>query len=95
MCIFIERYMDIFMPVVPISSAGRRRGLRKESRALGSPCSSSGPLGEGNNIMEDTGILGLNHPGLHLLDPMKNSPMEAMPLSPEFSFELFWRGRGP
>lgn len=67
------------------SSAGRRRGLRKERRALGSPCSSSGPLGEETGIMGGTTILGLHPPGPFLLDPMeKNSLMEAMPLSPVF-----------
>lgn len=39
--------------------------------------------------MGDTGILGVNHPGLHLLDPVKkNFLMGATPLSPEFPFEL-------
>lgn len=31
MCIFIERYMDIFMPVMPLSSAGMERGASGRS----------------------------------------------------------------
>lgn len=45
------------MPVVPVSSAGKRRGLGRRGEHQGSPCSSSGPLE--NGIMDGSTIIGL------------------------------------
>ena len=47
MGVFIESYMDLFMPVMPIISAGRRRCLwKEESRSISLQLSQA--LGEGN-----------------------------------------------
>lgn len=63
MGVFIESYMDLFMPVMPIISAGRRRCLwKEESRSISLQLSQA--LGEGNtSVMGDTGVLGLNPQG--------------------------------
>lgn len=37
MCIFIERYMDIFMPAMPISSVGRKSASGRGAEHQGPP----------------------------------------------------------
>lgn len=60
MCVFIGRYMDIFMLVFLISFVGRRRCFWEESGVLGFFRSFFGFLGEGNGIMEGIRIFGFN-----------------------------------
>lgn len=79
--------MDLFIPVMPIISAGRRRCLWKRERKAEGISLQLSRLGEGNtSVMGDTGVLGLN-PQEPTPRP-RELPMEAKPLSPEFS-ELF------
>lgn len=62
MCIFIERYMDVFMPVLPISCSARRRCFWGSSRVLGLLVALSGPCERKFEHGEGSCLLGLSPP---------------------------------